>query len=139
MKRAAFLLLAGLALMALPARAAAPLDADDDKEGTISGMALARPQGGFIGVEIKDGSFRITFYNLKKKPTPADKASAVLRWPVHYQPNDERTLLTPGGDPSVLSSAYPVKPPHTFKLHISLLASDPTVEPEGYVVDFSSE
>jgi hypothetical protein len=78
----------------------------------------------------------LTFYNAKKKPTPADKTSAVLRWPVHYQPNDERTELTPTGDPAVFASQYSIKPPHTFILHITLL-SDSKDDVETYDIDFS--
>jgi hypothetical protein len=139
MKRAVFLVFSGLllsAVCAVAAPAAPKAPSDDDKEGTIAGTAVPREKGGFIGVELKDGTFRVTFYNEKKKPVPADKASAVLRWPVHYQPNNERTELLPTDDPAVLASDYPVKPPHTFKLHISLL-SPSTADVESYVIDFS--
>ena len=94
MKRAVFLVFSGLllsAVCAVAAPAAPKAPSDDDKEGTIAGTAVPREKGGFIGVELKDGTFRVTFYNEKKKPVPADKASAVLRWPVHYQPNNERS------------------------------------------------
>ncbi len=139
MKRAVFLVFSGLllsAVCAVAAPAAPKAPADDEKEGTIAGTAVPRAQGGFIGIEVKNGSFRMTFYNEKKKPVPADKASAVLRWPVHYQPNNERTELLPTDDPAVLASDYPVKPPHAFKLHISLL-SPSTPDVESYVIDFS--
>ena len=69
------------------------------------------PQGGWLGVEVADRTFRITFYNEKKKPVAADATSAILRWPVHYQPNDERTELLPTDDPAVLASPYAVKGP----------------------------
>jgi hypothetical protein len=142
MKRAALLAIAGCLFLALPLRAATPAPApsadDSEKEGTISGIAIERAQGGWVGVEIKGGCFRLTFYDAKKKPTPADRTSAVLWWPVHYQPNNERTELLPSDDPSVLTSSYPVKPPHTFKLHISLMA-DSLKDPEGYVIDFSAD
>jgi len=139
MKRSVLLVLGGLLIsaacaIAAPAAPAAP--ADQEKEGTITGIAVQRQQGGYVGVELKNGSFRLTFYDEKKNPVPADKASAVLRWPVHYQPNDERTELVPTDDPAVLSSDYPVKPPHTFKLHIALLSSG-SPDVESYVIDFS--
>jgi hypothetical protein len=136
MKRMVFLVFAGLFLSAATGFAAPDAPADT-KEGTIEGTAVQRPQGGWLGVQIKGGSFQLTFYNDKKKPIPADKTSAVFRWAVHYQPNDERTELTPGGDPSVLASSYPVKPPHTFILHIALLGGDDKDKVEGYTVDFS--
>jgi hypothetical protein len=140
MKRAVLSVLTGLLLSAVcgfaaPAAPAAP--SADDKEGTISGLPIKRPQGGWLGIEIKEGVFRLTFYNDKKKPVQADRSSAILRWPVHYQPNPERTQLVPSDDPAVFTSDYPVKPPHTFKLHIALL-TDGSSEVESYVIDFTS-
>lgn len=114
------LLLSGVGAVAAPAAPKAP--ADDDKVGTIAGLEIARKQGGYIGVEIVGGNFKITFYNEKKKPVAADRSSAVLRWPVHYQPNNEHTELLPTSDPAVLSNAYPVRAPYVFhKLHIVLM------------------
>jgi hypothetical protein len=134
--RRLFLLLVSGLVLASAARAAAA--ADDEKEGTIEGTAIKRTVGdGWLGLQLKDGTFRLTFYNAKKKPVEADKSSAVFRWPVHYQPNDERTELTGTDNPAVLASSYPVRGPYAFKLHIALLpaAQDGTVE--GYVIDFS--
>jgi hypothetical protein len=136
MKRMVLLVFAGLLLSAAGGFAAPDAPADE-KEGKIDGTAVPRAQGGWLGVELKGGSFQLTFYNEKKKPIAADKTSAVFRWSVHYQPNDERTELTPAGDPSVLASSYPVKPPHTFILHIALLGGDDKADVEAYTVDFS--
>ena len=72
----------------------------------------------------------------------ADVASAVLRWPVRYQPNDERTLLVPTDDPSVLASSYWVKGPLAFKLHTSRSwsrARRGRRRRESYVIDFHGE
>jgi hypothetical protein len=132
MKRIVFLMFAGLLFSA----ACGIANADTEKEGTISGTPIQRPQGGWLGIELKDSSFVLTFYNAKKNPIPADKSSAVLRWAVHYQPNDERTSLMPTGDPAVFASPYSVKPPHTFILHITLL-SDTKDKVETYDIDFS--
>jgi hypothetical protein len=136
MKRIVFLLFAGLFLSAACGFAGPAAPKDDDKDGTIAGTAIKRTGEGWLGVEVKDGTFHLTFYNDKKKPVPADKTSAVFRWPVHYQPNDERTELSPTDDPSVLASTYTVRPPLSFKLHIALL-SDSSKDTEGYVIDFS--
>jgi hypothetical protein len=137
MKRVVFLVFAGLFLSAACGFAAPSAPSDEDKEGTIAGTPIKRTGEGWLGIEIKGGTFQLTFYNDKKKPIPADKSSAVLRWPVHYQPNDERTELTGTDNPAVLGSAYPVKPPYAFKLHIALL-SDSNKDVEGYVIEFSA-
>jgi hypothetical protein len=133
MKRIVLLAFAGM-FLSLVASAATPAD---EKEGTIPGVTVARSAGGFLGVELKNSTFQITFYDAKKHPVPADRTSAILRWAVHYQPNDERTELVPTGDPAVLGNAYVVKPPYNIHLHVTLLggASD---EPETYLVDFSA-
>lgn len=145
MRRIAALALAGLlscgvvhaalpALVPTPTPTPTPTPSPTEKEGKIAGYAQKRPQGGWIGLEIKDSTFRLTFYNDKKKPIPADRSSAVLRWSVHYQPNAEHTELVPTDNPAVLASAYPVRAPYLFKLHVTLLA-DGLAEPEIYIID----
>jgi hypothetical protein len=137
MKRIALLAFAGVALTAVCGAASRPTPTPtQEKEGTISGIPVQRPQGGWLGVEVKDHNFRITFYDDKKKPVPADVSSAVLWWPVHYQPNAERTQLLPTYDPAVLASGYAVKAPLTFKLHITLLTDSKPDAAEIYVIDF---
>jgi hypothetical protein len=148
MKRIAFLAFVGLVLPAFHAAADTPTPTPtEEKEGTVSGMAIHRANGGWLGVEIKDQNFWMTFYNEKKKPVAADVGAAVFWWPVQYQPNPERTELTSTSNPAVLVSPYVVKPPYSFLLHISLLGDanagaapssggSPPV-PESYVVTFS--
>jgi hypothetical protein len=138
MKRVVFLVFAGL-LLSAACGFAAPDAPGEEKEGTIAGTPIKRAQGGWLGVELKEGSFQLTFYNEKKNPIPADRTSAVFRWPVHYQPNDERTELLPTDNPAVLGSTYPVKPPYAFKLHITVLGGSDNDKdsPESYVLDFT--
>ncbi|HEY5228571.1 MAG TPA: hypothetical protein VIJ19_08515 [Opitutaceae bacterium] len=133
MKRMLLIAVAGMLLSCACTRAAT---ADKEKEGTIAGFAIKRADSGWLGLELKDSLFRMTFYNDKKKPVPADRPSAVVWWSVHYQPNPERTELTPADDPAVLASAYIVKDPHVFKLHITLIKPG-TTDVESYVVDYS--
>lgn len=132
MKRFLLLALAGM-LLATVRVGAAP----DEKEGTIEGLAIKRAGTGWLGLQLKDNCFQLTFYNDKKNPVPADRDSAIMKWPVHYQPNDERTELTPTDNPAVFGSQYPVKAPHTFKLYITLLIPGSS-DVESYVVDFNA-
>jgi hypothetical protein len=137
MKRMLLIAVAGVLLSCACARAAEDdKDKDKDKEGVVAGFAIKRDDSGWLGLEIKDNLFRMTFYNAKKKHVPANRPSAVVWWSVHYQPNPERTELTPTDDPAILASGYLVKDPHVFKLHITLLKPG-TTDVETYVVDFS--
>ncbi len=106
----------------------------------VEGFSVSRGDRGFLGIKIQDNTFRVSFYDKDKKPIPADVASIALRWPVPYQPNPERTVLTPVGDGKVMSSEKTVRPPFHFKLFITLLkGSTPgeTSTDESYVVDFA--
>ncbi|HMD61846.1 MAG TPA: hypothetical protein VKG78_10455 [Opitutaceae bacterium] len=138
MKRVALLAVSGLLMAAACSAASRPTPTPaEEAEGTISGTPVARSQGGgWLGVDVRDRTFKITFYNEKKKPVPADVTSAILRWPVHYQPNDERIELLPTDDPSVLASPYIVKGPLSFKLRITLLTAGKPDAAEAYVIDF---
>jgi hypothetical protein len=136
MNRIALLAFAGLALTAVCGAATRPTPTPTEEEGTISGIPVQRTQGGWFGVEVTDRAFKMTFYNDKKKPVPADVSSAILRWPVHYQPNDERIQILPTDDPSVLASSYAVKGPLSFKLRITLLTESKPDAAETYVIDF---
>lgn len=149
MKRMALIAFVGLALPAFRTAADAPTPTPtEEKEGTVSGTAIQRANGGWLGIEVKDQNFWMTFYNHKKKPVAADASAAVLWWSVQYQTNPERTELTPSSNPAVLASAYVVRPPYSFKLHITLLSdanagsapaygAAPPPAPESYVIDFS--
>jgi hypothetical protein len=157
MKRAVLIAFAALALSRIPAMADGPTPTPTptatptptptkEKEGKIAGTAVPRGDGGFLGIELTDGNFVVTFYNQKKKPVPADVASVVMWWPVQYQTNNERVELTPSDNPAKMSSPKVIRPPYTMKLHLTLLSDPSSGEthtygaaapaPESYVVDF---
>lgn len=105
----------------------------------IEGMEISRPGGGFLGVAIEDNRFRVYFYDKDKKPMAPDVAKIAVRWPVKYQPNDERTLLTPLSDGKSLGSEKTVRPPFSFKLYLTLLKDGGAGEDlpgETIVVDY---
>ena len=117
----------------------APKKVDDI--GKIDGMEIARG-GGVMGLQIVNGTFKLSFYDAKKKPVAPDVVRAAFRWNVNYQKQPERTILNPGGDNSLVSEKT-VKPPYNFKLFITLFkeagagyeATD--VGAENLTVDFS--
>jgi hypothetical protein len=111
----------------------------EEGEGKIEGIEIKRGKG-FMGIQVVNGNFKLTFYDEKKKPTPipAEVARAVLRWNTGYQQKDERAILNPGEDGKSLTSTKTVKPPLNFKLHIVLQPAGAAEESasESFVVDF---
>lgn len=122
---------------------AAPVKKDgkqkkEDEIGQIEGMTLPRGTG-FIGLQIVNGVFKLTTYNAKKKPVAADFTRVVLRWNAPYQKLPERTQLTPGGGLGSFTSEKIVRPPHTFRLSITLFTGDADDAPaENLSLDFSA-
>jgi len=117
-----------------PAKPAAPTK-QEDKEGKIIGVEIARANGGFLGLSIDGGGFKLAFYDAKKKPVAIDVASGVARWQLVSQRGSELAPLSPGGDGKALVSTKFVQPPRTFKVFLSLFnAAGDAVE--NYTVDF---
>ncbi len=123
----------GVRIAGAPVKPAVPKVAEPMP--TIDGITIARPAG-FLGLKISDNHFVLTFYDAKLKKIAPDVARAALRWPVSYQKADERTVLNPSGDGVSLSSLRNVRPPHNFKVFLSLFAEGGEQAVENYVVDF---
>jgi len=102
----------------------------------IPGLVLNRPGGGFLGLTIENGSFKLSFYDAKKKPVHVDVERAAARWPVQYKPGDERTVLLPTSDGNALLGSRFVRPPYAFKLYLSLFAAGNDSAVESYVIDY---
>ena len=108
----------------------------DKAPAKIEGIAITRPNGSFLGLQLQDNHFVLTFYDKEKKKMAPDVAMAVARWPVKYQKGDERTALTPGADGTSLTSPLFVRPPHSFRLYLGLFKAGSEDAVENYVVDF---
>jgi hypothetical protein len=106
----------------------------------IEGVEVARGSG-FLGVQIVGGTFKISFYDAKKKPIAADAMRAVLRWDPKYKVGSERVVLNRTEDGLALASPRNIRPPYLFKLYITLLksaAEGDSAEAAGetFVIDF---
>lgn len=123
---------------ATPAQPAADKKAakKDEPPPKIEGMEIARGAKGFLGLQVVNGVFKLSFYDEKKKPATADVARAVLRWTPNYKPGNEIYILNPGADGRSLTSDKTVRPPYTFKLFLSLFAEGAENPVESMVVDF---
>lgn len=143
----ALVLMLGLGFVAVaqPARtpAAAPGGKDaakkDEPPPKIEGMEIARGARGFLGLQVLDGRFVLSFYDAKKKPVAPDMTQAALRWDPKGTIGTERTMLTAGGDGKSLTSAKVIRPPYMFRLYMTLQKLDAqgaAAESENLVVDF---
>jgi len=110
----------------------------------IAGIVIARANGKFLGLTLEGGSFKLSFYDKDRKAVPADFPRALARWNPNYKQGSERMILNLSSDGQSLVGPRPVRPPHTFKLYLTLLAASPANEDgsggeqagESYVVDF---
>jgi len=103
----------------------------------IEGKEIARGEKGFLGLQVVDGTFKLNFYDAKKKPIAPDVARAVLRWTPNYKPGTEVYVLGPGGDGKSLTAPRVVRPPYQFKLFLSLFADGGENPSDSFVVDFA--
>lgn len=123
---------------ATPAKTPAAAEKKQEEVPKIDGQTIPRPNGTFLGLQVVNGNFVLTFYDKEKKKTKVDAARATLRWPVRYQPTDERTVLNPGAA-STLTSAKGVRPPLNFKVYLSLFVEGSETATESYVVDYRDD
>lgn len=115
------------------AKGAQPAPAEAAK---IEGLVIARPDGRFLGLTLAEGKFKLRFYGNDRKPAQPDVLRVVARWPNIHGPGQNRTVLTPAGEGNFLLGAQFVRPPHTFKLFLTLIAAEGGEPTESYSVDF---
>ena len=108
----------------------------EEPEPKIEGVALTRPNGTYLGLQVVNNNFVLTFYDAKKKKMAPDVARATVRWDVKYQPGPERTVLNPGGGPASLTSEKTVRPPLNFRVFLSLFVEGSEDAVESYSVDY---
>lgn len=113
-----------------------PKKAAPKEEAKIEGLVISRPDGTFLGLTLQDGKFKLSFHDKEKKRKKADVARAVARWPNVHGPGQNRTVLNPAGDGTFLLGAQFVRPPHSFRLILTLIPGGEGEEGETYSVDF---
>lgn len=111
--------------------------AADEAAASIPGITIERHEGrGYLGIEVVDHNYQLTFYDQDKKPTAADYPRALLRWSPRTKSGDERFILNLGDDPHTLTSPRFVRPPYNFQLFITLLNDDPEMPTQTYAIRF---
>lgn len=117
-----------------PKKGAAPAKGDA-AAAKIEGIEIARAKG-FLGIQVANGGFKLSFYDEKKKPVAADLPRAMLRWDPKGKTGQERAVLTGSNGATFLASDKFVRPPYNFKLFITLTKEGSEEPAESYVVDF---
>lgn len=110
----------------------------EEPPAKIDGIEISRGAKGYMGIQIVNSTFKLSFYDAKKKPIAPDVARATLRWDPKYKVGDERVVLNPSE--KALTSPKNIRPPYNFKLFITLFkepaeGADPVVS-ENYTIDF---
>jgi hypothetical protein len=117
-------------------KAPAKKEEKKEEEPVIPGANIARPNGTWLGLEVVNGNFKLSFYDEKKKPLAVDVTRATARWPNPRAPGDNRTVLNVSG--TALVGAKPVIPPFNFTVFLTLLKGegDEAKAVETYQVPF---
>lgn len=139
MKRQLAVLLFLAAVMLAGPMVAAPADAPAEKKApVIPGITIERQSGdGFLGLQLVDTNFKLTFYDKKKEKMQADFKQVLLRWDVIYKKTQERVVLTPAGDGTFVTSPRVIRPPYNFQLFITLISDSKDKDSETYVIRFT--
>lgn len=105
-----------------PAKPATPAE----EPAKVDGLELARKNGGFLGLTVEGPRLVLKFYDAEKKPVDMDAIRASARWDPVNKTSDVRTVLNPSPDGKTLVSPLVVQPPLTFKVYLTLIATDGT-------------
>ncbi len=111
---------------------------EEEEEGEVKGIALARPDGTWLGLTMDGLNLRLTFYNAKKNPTAPDIARATARWNRPTVATPERAVLNPSGDGFSLTGNRVVRKPWTFVVFLSLVDDKDEVV-ESYQVQLADD
>ncbi len=116
---------------------AAPAVAKEEKEPVIEGYVIARKAGGFLGLQVVDGNFKLSFYDTKKKPVAPDVARGTARWNPPQKTGSALAVLNPGSDGTSLVGNKFVRPPLNFMVFLTLLNAAGEVT-EAYPVNLAA-
>ncbi len=96
-----------------------------EPEPKIPGVTIPRANGTFLGLEVADNRFKLSFYDKKKKPMAPDVTRATARWPNTRSAVKafNRSVLNPG-TPTAFIGSNPVQPPFVGNVFLTLLQGD---------------
>lgn len=104
-------------------------------EPALPGAVVERSGGGFLSLTVEGGKFKLSFYDAKKKPAAPDAVRATTRWDPVNKAGQERSILNLSEDGQALVGNVFVRPPHIFRVYLSLLGEDGQ-SLESHVINF---
>jgi len=123
-----------LAQPSTPVRSRSTAKKDRENEVVLPGVVVPRGPG-WMSLSIESGNFRLGFYNAEKQAVPSPVARATVRWNPPLKTGDLRAVLNPSADGLALLGNKPVRPPHLFKVFLTLVDAEGAVL-ESHVLDF---
>ncbi len=117
-----------------PARpkADAPPEAPDS-ETVLPGSVVPHGEG-WLSLAIADGTFVLSLYDARKQPIDMPFVRATARWNSPLRTSEQRLVMNPAGDGRTLKGNKPVRPPHVFKVFLTLINPDDSVG-ASYAID----
>ncbi len=136
MKRFRPLLVATVTAITAAAHAAHSVSAKEEKKYELpkTGVNVARGDGWF-NLAVESNRFVVTLYDQKKKPAPAEVHLGLVRY-VYAAKRPERTVLNLREDRQALISPPTVRPPHVFRVYLSLFSGDEADAAETYAFGY---
>ena len=92
------------------------------EEPTVTGVEVARANGGFLGLAIEGNAFVLRFYDKEKAEVKPDAIRATVRWNSPQKAGQQRSVLAADG--AVLRSPPVVRPPLSFIAFVTLIGPD---------------
>ena len=88
-----------------------------------------------MSLAIEKGVFHLRFYNAERTLLPAPAIRATARWNPPLKTGFSRSVLLPADEGMALVGNTFVKPPHQFRVYLTLIGSNEQVL-GSYTVDY---
>lgn len=92
-------------------------------------------EGGWISLAIENGVFHLRFYNAERALLPAPAIRATARWNPPLKTGFSRSVLLPADEGRALVGNTFVKPPHQFRVYLTLIGPNEQVL-GSYTLDY---
>ncbi len=100
----------------------------------LPGVSIAY-EGGWMSLAIERGVFHLRFYNAERTLLPAPAIRATARWNPPLKTGFSRSVLLPADEGMALVGNTFVKPPHRFRVYLTLIGTNEQVL-GSYSVDY---